>query len=133
MNYFATWPKSQDKNWNILRTKRAFELKQKHFSSFLKGLQLPKMFQAWECAFKYKCFPVKFAKFLTIPFFTKHHLHHIVSAKYNLKIHYLLPCKYIIWHSKKVNCNHIQKNKRWVSLGKHICQYRCASKSSRIE
>ena len=35
---FSTWPKSQDKNINILRTIRA-----KHFSSFLKDFQLPKI------------------------------------------------------------------------------------------
>ena len=28
---FTTWPKSQDKNLNILRTKRAFNMKQKAF------------------------------------------------------------------------------------------------------
>ena len=34
--------KSQDKNLNILRAKRAFNVK-KHFSSFLKDFQLPKV------------------------------------------------------------------------------------------
>ena len=35
---FGTWPKRQDKNLNILRTKRAFDVKyKKHFSLFLKG------------------------------------------------------------------------------------------------
>ena len=33
----ATWPKSQDKNLNILRMKQAFKMKKRHFSSFLKG------------------------------------------------------------------------------------------------
>ena len=39
---FPTWPKSRDKNLNILRTKRAFKMKQKDFSSFLKDFQSSK-------------------------------------------------------------------------------------------
>ena len=39
---FSTWPKSQAKNLNILRTKRPFKVNKKHFS-FLKGFQLPKI------------------------------------------------------------------------------------------
>ena len=35
---FPTWPKSQDKSFNIFRMTRAFKVKtRKHFSSFLKG------------------------------------------------------------------------------------------------
>ena len=39
--FFSAWPKSQDKNVNILRMKRAFKIRwnQKHFSSFLKCYQ----------------------------------------------------------------------------------------------
>ena len=36
---FFTWPKSHGKNLNILRTKRAFKMKGKLSSSFLKGFQ----------------------------------------------------------------------------------------------
>ena len=39
---FDTWQKSQDKNLNILSTKRAFEVNKKNFLSFLKNFQLPK-------------------------------------------------------------------------------------------
>ena len=46
---FSTWPKSHDKNLNILRTKRAFKVQ--HFSSFLKVFQLSKMSQTLECVF----------------------------------------------------------------------------------
>ena len=35
-------PKSQDKNLNILRTKRAFEVKQKVFFIIFKGLSIAK-------------------------------------------------------------------------------------------
>ena len=35
--------KSHEKNLNILRTKRAFKVKKKHFSSFSKGFQLSKI------------------------------------------------------------------------------------------
>ena len=37
---FATWPKSQDKKLNILRTKTAFQMKQKAFSIVFKGLSV---------------------------------------------------------------------------------------------
>ena len=37
---FYTWPKSHDKNLNILRTKRAFKMKSK---AFLKDFQLLKI------------------------------------------------------------------------------------------
>ena len=37
-NHFPTWTKSQDKNVNILRTRRAFNMKQKVFFIILKGL-----------------------------------------------------------------------------------------------
>ena len=45
MDYgFPQRPKSQEKNLNNLRTKRAFAVKKKtHFLSFLKGFQLPKI------------------------------------------------------------------------------------------
>ena len=39
---FDTWPKSQDKNLNILRTKRAFEVKQKVFFTIVKGTSVAK-------------------------------------------------------------------------------------------
>ena len=39
---FYTWPKSQDKNLNILRTERAFEVKQKAFFVIFKGLSVVK-------------------------------------------------------------------------------------------
>ena len=41
---FATWPKSQDKNLNILRTKKDFEVKLKAFSIIFKGLSIVKNF-----------------------------------------------------------------------------------------
>ena len=41
--------KIQDKNLNILRTKRAIKANKNHFSSFLTGFQFPKII--WECAF----------------------------------------------------------------------------------
>ena len=37
---FSTWPKSHDKNLNILRTKRAFKVKWKAFFIIFKGLSL---------------------------------------------------------------------------------------------
>ena len=39
---FSTWPKSQDKNLNILRTKRAFEVKEKAFFIIYNGLGVAK-------------------------------------------------------------------------------------------
>ena len=48
LSRFATWPKSQDKNLNILRTKRSSEVKQKaifiifKMISFAKNCLLPK-------------------------------------------------------------------------------------------
>ena len=36
---FFALPKSHDKNLNILRTKREFKMKKKHFLSFLKAIQ----------------------------------------------------------------------------------------------
>ena len=39
---FCAWPKSQDKNLNIMRTKRAFKIKKKHFLPFLKGFNWSK-------------------------------------------------------------------------------------------
>ena len=39
---FAQWPKSQDKNVNILRTKRAFEVKGKAFFIIFKGVSAAK-------------------------------------------------------------------------------------------
>ena len=40
--FFSTWPKSQDKNLNILRTKRAFKVKQKAFFIIFKELSAAK-------------------------------------------------------------------------------------------
>ena len=37
---FSTWPKSQNKNLNIFRTKRDFKVKQKPFFIILKAFQL---------------------------------------------------------------------------------------------
>ena len=37
---FATWPKIQDKNLNILRTKKAFKVKEKAFFIIFKGLSV---------------------------------------------------------------------------------------------
>ena len=47
---FATWPKRQDKNLNILRTKRAFEVKQKAFFIIFKGLSFAKNYLKTESA-----------------------------------------------------------------------------------
>ena len=41
-NRFATWPRSQDKNLSILRTKRAFEMKWKAFFIIFKGFSVAK-------------------------------------------------------------------------------------------
>ena len=41
-NRFATWPRSQDKNLSILRTKRAFEVKWKAFFIIFKGFSAAK-------------------------------------------------------------------------------------------
>ena len=50
---FDIWPKSQDKNLNILRTKRAFEVKEKAFFISFKGLSVAKnCLRSWEWAFK---------------------------------------------------------------------------------
>ena len=48
---FSTWPKSQDKNLNILRTKWAFKMKQKAFFIIFKELslkQINNVFRRWE-------------------------------------------------------------------------------------
>ena len=49
---FSTWPKGQDKNLNISRTKRAFKMKQKVFFIIFKGLSLKQIkrifFGRWE-------------------------------------------------------------------------------------
>ena len=42
LNRFSTWPRSQDKYLNILRTKRAFKVKQKAFFIIFKGLSIAK-------------------------------------------------------------------------------------------
>ena len=39
---FSAWSKHQDKNLNILRTKRTFKMKEKYFSSFLMGFHWSK-------------------------------------------------------------------------------------------
>ena len=41
---FSTWQKSQDKNWNILRTNRAFKTKNHIFHHFSRVIQLPQIF-----------------------------------------------------------------------------------------
>ena len=41
--FWKTWPKSQDKCLNILRTKRVFKVNKKHFSSVLKYFELLKI------------------------------------------------------------------------------------------
>ena len=43
--FFSTWPKIQDKNLNILRTKKAFKVKQKAFFIMFKGLSLKQIKQ----------------------------------------------------------------------------------------
>ena len=54
---FSTWPKSHDKNLNILRTKRAFKIKYKAFFITFKGLSVNPIMQSfffgsWEPDFK---------------------------------------------------------------------------------
>ena len=39
---FSTWPKSQDKDFNILKTKRTFKIKRKAFFIIFKGLLVAK-------------------------------------------------------------------------------------------
>ena len=47
---FSTWPKCQDKNLNILRTKGAFKMKQKSFFINFKGIPLKQIKQFFlEC------------------------------------------------------------------------------------
>ena len=43
--FFSTWPKSRDKNLNILRTKRAFKMKQKEFVIIFKGFSIKQIMQ----------------------------------------------------------------------------------------
>ena len=54
--FSSTWTKSQDKNLNILRTKRAFKMKQKTFCIIFKGLSLKQItiifLGRWEFDFK---------------------------------------------------------------------------------
>ena len=47
LTLFFTWPKSQEKELNILRTKRAFEMKWKAFSIIFKGLSMKEITQFW--------------------------------------------------------------------------------------
>ena len=42
---FPAWPKSRDKNLNILRTKRAFKMKQKEILTSFKGLSMKQITQ----------------------------------------------------------------------------------------
>ena len=52
---FSAWPKSQDKNLNILRTKIAFKIKYKTFFIIFEGLSLKQIiifFGRWESHFK---------------------------------------------------------------------------------
>ena len=42
---YATWPKSSEKNLNLLGTKRAFKMKQKAFFSIFKGLSIKEITQ----------------------------------------------------------------------------------------
>ena len=42
---FSTWPKSHDKNLNILRTKRAFKINQNAFFIIFKGLLMKQISQ----------------------------------------------------------------------------------------
>ena len=49
--FFSTWPKSQDKNLNILKRKELLRWNKKHFSSIFKGLSLKQIktfFGRWE-------------------------------------------------------------------------------------
>ena len=52
---FPAWPKSDGKNLNILRTKRAFKMKQELFSIIFKGLSMKQImqifFERWESDF----------------------------------------------------------------------------------
>ena len=52
-SFFSIWPKNQDKHLNILRTKRAFKMKQKIFFIVSKGLSATEtkfFFGRWESA-----------------------------------------------------------------------------------
>ena len=49
---FVTWPKSQDKNLNIMLKYQLFRWNKKKFSLFLKCFELPKIVSDCECAFK---------------------------------------------------------------------------------
>ena len=44
LQFHNIWMKSQNKNLNFWRTKRALRWNKKHFSSFYEGSQLPKIF-----------------------------------------------------------------------------------------
>ena len=54
MNFGIKWPKSQDKNLNILKTKRAFKVKSV-FHHFKNVFSCQKLSQTWQCAFKQLC------------------------------------------------------------------------------
>ena len=55
INRFSTWAKSQDRNLNILRTKRALKMTLKTFIIIIEGLSLKKIifFERWEPNFQY--------------------------------------------------------------------------------
>ena len=58
---FSTWTKSQDKNSNILRTKRAFMMKIKAFFIIFKGLslkQIKQIFGDWESGLNQNFSPI---------------------------------------------------------------------------
>ena len=48
----ATWPKSQDKNLNIMRTERVFVVKKGVFRHFQMAFSCQKLPLTWECVFK---------------------------------------------------------------------------------
>ena len=51
-NCFPAWPKTQDKNLNILRTRRAFKANKRHFPYFLKGFQMQKILRPFKVPLK---------------------------------------------------------------------------------
>ena len=49
---FSNWPKSQDKNLDVLKIKRAYKVKQKRlFFNFQRAFSCQNLSQIWECAF----------------------------------------------------------------------------------
>ena len=93
---FATWPKSEDKKSYILRTKRAFDGKEKAFFIIFKGFQLPKTFDTvttWlKCLFLFwkilitNNFDLYFFTLVIFSHLPRYHSQHLENIKIIIKI-----------------------------------------------